>query len=129
MACRICLAPTRVVLDLGMSPPANSLKTSPDQREEKYPLVLEWCETCDNVQLRDTLSAEDLYRDYLYVTPDSRLLESHYDVLLSYLTARGYVTPQTFVVEAGSLWAAGTPAPGARSNPLGDAGRARGGTA
>jgi hypothetical protein len=102
MSCRICSAPTREVLDLGESPPANWLKRAPDQDQASYPLVLEWCETCDNVQLRDTLSAEVLYRDYLYVTPDSAILEAHYATLLSYLLEHGYATPDSFVVEAGS---------------------------
>jgi SAM-dependent methyltransferase len=102
MSCRICRAPTRQILDLGESPPANSLKSSPDQFQESYPLVLEWCESCDNVQLRDTLSAENLYRDYLYVTPDSTSLDSHYESLLAYLKERGYLDRNSSVVEAGS---------------------------
>lgn len=102
MSCRICTAPTREILDLGESPPANWLKSSPDQHQDSYPLVLEWCETCDNVQLRDTLSAEVLYRDYLYVTPQSPTLDAHYATLLSYLLEHGYATSGSFVVEAGS---------------------------
>lgn len=102
MACRICTAPTREVLDLGESPPANWLKSSADQVQESYPLVLEWCETCGNVQLRDTLAADVLYRDYVYVTPRSSMLQSHYDYLLSYLHANGYLASDSFVVEPGS---------------------------
>ena len=102
MTCRICTAPTREVLDLGTSPPANWLKVSPDDEEESYPLVLEWCETCDNVQLRDTLPAETLYRDYLYVTPSSPSLDAHYETLISYLSGAGLIGPHSFVVEAGS---------------------------
>lgn len=102
MSCRICDSHTTEVLDLGVSPPANSLKRSPDERQEAYPLVLEWCEACNNVQLRDTLDADVLYRDYLYVTPDSAMLEAHYAFLLEYLLANGFVAPGSFVVEAGS---------------------------
>jgi SAM-dependent methyltransferase len=102
MSCRICLAPTRQILDLGESPPANSLKVSPDQFQESYPLVLEWCESCDNIQLRDTLSAEDLYRDYLYVTPESESLAEHYDALIAHLERTGILTSDSVVVEPGS---------------------------
>jgi SAM-dependent methyltransferase len=102
MSCRICLAPTRQILDLGESPPANSLKLSPDQIQESYPLVLEWCDTCDNIQLRDTLSAEDLYRDYVYVTPESASLAAHYDALIAHLERTGILSSDAVVVEAGS---------------------------
>jgi SAM-dependent methyltransferase len=102
MACRICDARTTEVLDLGASPPANWLKERADQPEDSFPLVLEWCETCGNVQLRDTLEPDVLYRDYLYVTPRSTMLESHYDYLLSYLRTNAYLRSDSFVVEPGS---------------------------
>lgn len=102
MTCRICTAPVGEVLDLGESPPANALKRSPSDPEDSYPLVLEWCESCGNLQLRDTLSPELLYPGYRYVTPDSPLLGAHYTELLSYLETGGYVGRDSFVVEAGS---------------------------
>jgi SAM-dependent methyltransferase len=102
MICRICGAATREILDLGASPPANSLKPSSDVLQDSYPLVLDWCATCDNVQLRFTMAAEELYRDYLYVTPDSTMLSAHYEYLLSFLITNGYVDRTSFVVEAGS---------------------------
>lgn len=102
MSCRICAAKTREILDLGESPPANSLKASPEDPEVSYPLVLESCGSCGNVQLRDVLSAESLYRDYLYVTPTSAMLDAHYEYLLTYLVTGGYAAPNSFVVEAGS---------------------------
>ncbi|MDP9227316.1 MAG: class I SAM-dependent methyltransferase [Actinomycetota bacterium] len=102
MSCRICAASTREILDLGTSPPANSLKLSSDDLQEPFPLVLEWCDTCDNVQLRDTIPADVLYRDYLYVTPVSSMLDAHYEYLLTFLMNGRYVSQDSFVVEAGS---------------------------
>src|SRR5437660_8021207 len=103
MSCRICGASaTRTVLDLGVSPPANSLLDRPDESQNCFPLVLEHCPHCANLQLRDCLDATELYRNYLYVTPDSRALQEHYEQLHHYLTARGYLAPQAFVLEVGS---------------------------
>ena len=102
MTCRICEAPTEEILDLGSSPLANALKFSPEEVQESYPLVLEWCERCDNVQLRDVVPADELYSNYLYVTPDSPSLQAHYDALVEYLVGGGYVSSESFVVEAGS---------------------------
>lgn len=102
MTCRICESPTKDVLDLGVSPPANSFKRSPDEQQETFPLVLDWCQNCDNVQLRDTLDSAELYRNYLYVTPDSTMLTAHYEFLHDYLVANGLLQPESFVVEIGS---------------------------
>ena len=101
-SCRICRSQTRKILDLGSAPPANSLKERASDVQTAYPLILDWCQTCHNVQLRDTLVSEVLYRDYLYVTPRSSTLRAHYEYLLSYLLANGYVSETSFVVEAGS---------------------------
>lgn len=102
MTCRICGLNTRVVLDLGESPPANTLLDSPDQQLAPFPLVLELCEACGNLQLRDCLDAAELYRNYLYVTPDSTMLRKHYEQLHAELTGRGYLEADSFVLEVGS---------------------------
>ena len=102
MACRICGATTEEILDLGKTPPANSITTSPDVVLETYPLVLEWCVQCGNLQLRDCLASDDLYRNYLYVTPTSETLSKHYDYLQNYLASQHYITRDSFVLEVGS---------------------------
>jgi SAM-dependent methyltransferase len=93
---------TSTVLDLGVSPPANSLLATADEAEDSFPLVLEYCAACSNLQLRDCLDATDLYRNYLYVTPNSRTLEAHYGQLREFLETRGYLGPDAFVLEVGS---------------------------
>ncbi len=102
LVCRICGAETREILDLGKTPPANLLKKSPDEQQESYPLVLEWCESCGNVQLRDCLDAATLYSDYLYVTPRSTMLSEHYEYLTNFLESNGYLNADAFVLEVGS---------------------------
>lgn len=102
MNCRICNAPTEEILDLGSTPPANSLLDDPTGVQQSFPLVLELCTACHNVQLRDCISALELYRHYLYVTPRSSMLTSHYKYLYGYLEASGYINQQSFVLEVGS---------------------------
>jgi C-methyltransferase len=102
LACRICGATTEEILDLGKTPPANAITSSPDATLDTYPLVLEWCVKCSNLQLRDCLASDDLYRNYLYVTPKSETLSKHYDYLQNYLLSQRYVTRDSFVVEVGS---------------------------
>jgi novobiocin biosynthesis protein NovU len=102
MDCRICTSPTQEILDLGSSPPANSLHDERGVPQEAYPLVLEWCKSCNNVQLRDCLAADELYSHYLYVTPRSPMLEQHYEYLSEFLLSNGYLTPEATVMEIGS---------------------------
>src|SRR2546428_2019366 len=102
MTCRICSSATRTLLDLGESPLANALKASPDQPDESYPLVLEQCDRCGNVQLRDCVDAHALYSHYLYMTPDSPSLTRHYAVLERHLADRGVIRPEAAVLEIGS---------------------------
>jgi SAM-dependent methyltransferase len=102
MTCRICGAPTELVLDLGEMPPANRLKASPDESERSYPLIMEHCRECSNLQLQYCVDARELYANYLYITPDSPLLEAHYTNLIRRLLSQGYLDSQSFVVEFGS---------------------------
>jgi SAM-dependent methyltransferase len=102
MTCRICKAETKTILDLGASPPANSLNNSPEDEQESFPLVLESCQTCGNAQLRDCMDSEALYRNYLYLTPSSSMLSVHYENFYAYLAAGGYIRPGSFVLEVGS---------------------------
>jgi SAM-dependent methyltransferase len=90
------------VLDLGETPAANSLVESRGGEEKSYPLVLEWCDSCGNVQLRDCLTADALYSDYLYVTPKSGMLSEHYEYLSNYLLKNDYMSPDSTVMEIGS---------------------------
>lgn len=102
MNCRICSNPTSKVLDLGSTPPANSLLINTDSNQECFPLILEYCENCQNIQLKDCLSSVDLYKNYLYVTPESSMLTTHYGYLTDYLINKNYISNKSFVVEVGS---------------------------
>ena len=102
MTCRICNNATKTVLDLGATPPANSLLNSQNDEIKSHPLVLEYCGFCRNLQLRDCLSGDDLYKHYFYVTPKSKTLDSHYNYLTDFLLSRNYLNSNSFVVEVGS---------------------------
>jgi len=102
MICRICGYDTKTVLELGSSPPANYLLDNPEKEEIEYPLILEFCSNCSNIQLKDCLPRNDLYKNYLYLTPESSMLKSHYEDLTNFLLKKKYLTNQSFVLEVGS---------------------------
>lgn len=76
--CRVCGSLDVVdVLDLGMQPLANSLKHRADEKEEKYPLRLAFCQNCALVQLRETIKKEILFDSYVWVTGTSETAKSY----------------------------------------------------
>ena len=102
MSCRICCESVSNIIDLGVSPPANSLLDVPSDNIEKFPLVLEFCNNCGNLQLRDCLDINDLYKHYYYVTPKSNTLENHYEFLTRFLEQKNYLNKNSNVLEVGS---------------------------
>jgi SAM-dependent methyltransferase len=101
-SCRICEKDIEMLVDLGKMPPANQLLASPDIAQETFPLVLEHCESCGNLQLGYCLAAETLYAHYYYVTPVSSSLDRHYLWLIDTLIKRGYANRDSIAVEIGS---------------------------
>lgn len=102
MVCRICGQDVKNVLDLGATPPANSLLKSKSQVIKKYPLVLQYCSSCSNLQLSDCLKEDDLYKYYFYLTPKSSTLDKHYSYLTNFLVSNNYITKDSSVLEIGS---------------------------
>ena len=101
--CRICRsANVRGVIDLGEMPLANRLKTAPDAPEKRFPLAVEFCRDCGNLQLTHCVEATELYDDYLYVTPTSPSLEAHSVNLIYHMQAQGYLPEDAFLLEFGS---------------------------
>ncbi len=83
--CRICGATDLAdYLDLGAQPPSNSF-IAPDDiaAEQRFPLTVALCPACGNSQLRDVVSAEDIFDDYLYLSSTSGALVRHYGSLVA----------------------------------------------
>ena len=101
--CRICDSlNVRSVIDLGDLPLANRLKPATDTPEKRFPLEVEFCRDCGNIQLTHCVAASELFDDYLYVTPTSPTLEAHHVNLIYHLRAHGYLPKDAFVLEFGS---------------------------
>ena len=102
MVCRICGTKTKTVLELGNTPPANYLLEKKENEEKTFPLILEFCSNCSNIQLKDCLPRSDLYENYFYLTPESSMLNSHYEDLTNFLLKKKYLSSNSFVLEVGS---------------------------
>lgn len=85
--CRLCNSPVREIIDLGNSAPANNFDNtfSIEGSNETFPLILDFCDSCKNLQLRHCLGEDLLYSDYSYITPRSDSLLNHYNEILNYV--------------------------------------------
>lgn len=103
--CRIC--ETRLpapFLDFGAMPLANSFLSSPVEfaSEAFYPLAVTACPTCGLVQLNYVVPAEQLYRDYIYVSSTSEAVRSHAEALADGLVRQYGWGSADLVVEVAS---------------------------
>ncbi len=102
--CRGCGNPDfREFLDLGETPLADALVTDPDAPEERFPLVVAFCDRCSLVQITEDVDPEKLFVDnYLYFSSFSdHLLRHSRDHALGLIESRG-LDGSSFVVEIAS---------------------------
>lgn len=104
-ACRSCGgADLREVLDLGVTPLANRL-LAPDQLdapEPRYPLRVVFCPACTLVQITDTVSPEELFRDYVYFSSFSEATLRHSQAHAEALVGQRGLGADHLVVEVAS---------------------------
>ena len=100
--CRLCNNNTKEVINLGASPPANNFINSRADEYQAFPLIVDFCESCYCIQLRDCLNHYDLYKNYTYSTPHSRSLTNQYKNILSIIKEKFKSTRELFCFEIGS---------------------------
>lgn len=66
-------------LNLGELPLANEYKSKPNQKWDKYPLVLNTCMECFHSQLSVVVDPDILFKDYCYVSGTSDTLKRFFD--------------------------------------------------
>lgn len=87
--CRICGGDGLIdYLDLGPQPPSNSFPTPQEATTEKrFPLDVALCPDCGLSQLREVVSAQDIFGEYAYLSSTSGALRRHYQGMVDALLA------------------------------------------
>tara|TARA_Y100000816_G_scaffold260131_1_gene216173 strand:+ start:315 stop:1544 length:1230 start_codon:yes stop_codon:yes gene_type:complete len=103
-SCRLCNGPIKEITYLCDSPPANNFDATFQKNKTiaAFPLIIDFCKNCFNIQLRHCLGEDLLYSDYSYITPKSDSLMNHYDSLKSYSLKKIKNFKNIDVVEIGS---------------------------
>lgn len=90
------------VISLGESPLANNLKNDSNQKEEKYPLEMNYCPKCHNCQLSVSVPPEKMFDNYLYVSSTAASFRKHFeDTAEEYIKEFG-LNSDTLVIDIGS---------------------------
>jgi SAM-dependent methyltransferase len=103
--CRSCGSSELVTfLSLGSTPLANSLLSCDqlEQSEPRYPLDVAYCENCALVQLLGTVSAEVLFRNYIYFSSFSDTMLAHASELVGDVVTARRLDANSLVVEIAS---------------------------
>lgn len=102
--CRCCKSINlKRVISLGFQAPANNLLSTKDQKFNKYPLELNYCEDCYNCQLSYVVKPEKLFNNYLYVSSTSKSFRDHFrQAALKYIKELKLKKNKSVIVDIGS---------------------------
>lgn len=103
--CRLCGSTDLVqVLSFGETPLANAYLSSADLGKPELfaPLVVNACNACKLVQLRDVVDPKVLFSNYLYVSGTSPVFVAHFAEYAKTVAERFALTKDSFVVDVGS---------------------------
>lgn len=100
--CRICSSSQiSQVFDLGMQPPANSLRSGANEALPVIPLSICYCDNCTVVQLQDTVKSQYLFKNYVWVTGTAKTTRD-YSSLFYEESLKRCKKGQLFVLEVAS---------------------------
>lgn len=103
--CRLCESKNlKVVIDLGNSPPPNTLlkKSQLKSKESIFPLKVNYCVSCGQLQLSHVVSPEIMFRHYPYVSSTSKVMVDHFEQYAKSSVKNLKLQKGQLVVEMGS---------------------------
>lgn len=92
------------IIKLSPTPPANAFLTKKDlkKREPFFPLQVNFCLSCGQLQLTHVVSPELLFRNYVYVSSTSPVFVAHFEQYAKDLIKKFKLSKKSFVVDIGS---------------------------
>jgi len=103
LSCRGCKRTgLKPVVSLGESPLANNLKNSTKEKEDFYPLQMDYCEHCHNCQLSVVVPPTLMFDNYLYVSSTTSSFRKHFDDAVERYVKEFNLTPESLVIDIGS---------------------------
>lgn len=85
----------QTILDLGSQPLANSYLKEQNEKEDSFPLALNYCIDCTHLQLTHAVDPDLLFKNYLYVSGTTQTLRDYFDKFVEIVEEYFDETPQT----------------------------------
>ena len=103
ITCRGCNSTNlKSVISLGLSPLANNLLNSLEEKDELYPLEMVYCPNCHNCQLSYTVPAEKMFSHYLYVSSTAKSFRDHFEQVAEKYIKEFNLNSDSLVIDIGS---------------------------
>ena len=92
------------VISLKPTPPANAFLTKAglNKKEDFFPLEVNFCSDCTQLQLTHVVSPEVLFRNYVYVSSTSPVFVAHFEEYADDITKRFKLNKNSLVLDIGS---------------------------
>ena len=101
--CRSCGSKKlKRVISLGYQPLANNLINNSKAKIEKYPLEMNFCETCFNCQLSVSIKSEKMFTNYLYKSSITKSFRDHFKKASIKYIKDFKLNKKSFVIDVGS---------------------------
>lgn len=90
------------VISLGLSPLANNLLDSVDEKTELFPLEMMYCPVSHNCQLSYTVPADKMFKNYLYLSSTTKTFRDHFIKAAEKYISYFNLNSSSLVVDIGS---------------------------
>ena len=102
--CRSCGGNTlKRVVSLGYQPLANNLLKKSSEKDELYPLEMNYCPKCHNCQLSVVVDPKKMFSNYLYLSSTSKTFRNHFeDAAKKYIKEFKLSPKKSYIIDIGS---------------------------
>ena len=91
------------VISLGYQPLANNLLKNEKQKEELFPLEMNYCENCHNCQLSIIVDPKKMFSNYLYLSSTSKSFRKHFEEAAKKYTKEFKLSAKkSYIIDIGS---------------------------
>ncbi|MBD1160742.1 NAD-dependent epimerase/dehydratase family protein [Pelagibacterales bacterium SAG-MED15] len=102
--CRSCgSTKLKRVVSLGYQPLANNLLNKKNDKNDLYPLEVNYCENCHNCQLSVAVDAKKMFSNYLYTSSTSKVFRDHFvNAANKYVKELKLSPKKSYIIDVGS---------------------------
>ena len=91
------------VISLGYQPLANNLLKKINDKDELYPLEMNYCDKCHNCQLSVVVDPKKMFSNYLYLSSTSKTFRHHFTAAASkYIKEFKLSAKNSYIIDIGS---------------------------